>query len=115
MAIDKEQLPAGPVRFQFRSQATVGDRAGELVIEAESFKDLCKAVRLVNEVSPPVPSLEWRTLPDGTPICPKHGVPMKLRERQGDQWYSHNMGGRDDDLWCRGYPGKDSPGYGIEH
>jgi hypothetical protein len=52
------------------------------------------------------------TLPDGTPICPRHGVPMKLREKQGDQWWSHNVA-RDGEepCYCRGYPGKNSPGW----
>src|SRR4051812_47841936 len=35
---------------------------------------------------------EWQTLPDGTPICPKHHTPMRKRERQGDTWYSHSAG-----------------------
>jgi hypothetical protein len=59
---------------------------------------------------PPTPA-SWQTLPDGTPLCPKHRAPMKLREKQGDQWYSHNVGTKDAPVYCRGYHGKDSPGY----
>ena len=52
------------------------------------------------------------TLPDGTPICPRHGVPMKLREKQGDSWWSHNVAGEGEEpCYCRGYPGKTSPGW----
>lgn len=55
---------------------------------------------------------EWRTLPDGTPICPKHGTPMRLREKQGDSWYSHRVHGRGgEELFCKGYAGKESPGF----
>lgn len=57
---------------------------------------------------------EWAYTPDGLPICPKHGVPMKKREKQGDTWYSHvctdNHG---EEHYCRGYRGKDSPGYDV--
>lgn len=58
----------------------------------------------------------WQTLPDGTPICPRHHVPMRKRERQGDSWYSHNVGKGPDgkDLYCKGYHGKDSPGYEVD-
>lgn len=59
---------------------------------------------------------EWQTLPDGTPICPKHHTPMRLRERQGDKWWSHNVGKGADgkDIYCKGYHGKDSPGYEVD-
>ena len=59
---------------------------------------------------------EWQTLPDGTPICPKHHTPMRKRERQGDTWYSHSAGKGPDgkDIYCKGYHGKDSPGYEVE-
>lgn len=53
----------------------------------------------------------WQTLPDGTPICPKHGAPMRLREKQGDTWHSHRVEADGKELWCKGYAGKDSPGY----
>jgi hypothetical protein len=58
---------------------------------------------------------EWQTLPDGTPICPKHHTPMRKRERQGDTWYSHSAGKGTDgkDIYCKGYHGKDSPGYEV--
>jgi hypothetical protein len=55
---------------------------------------------------------EWQTLPDGTPICPKHHTPMRKRERQGDTWWSHNVAADGDaPVYCKGYVGKDSPGY----
>lgn len=50
--------------------------------------------------------------PEGLPICPRHEVVMKLREKQGDSWYSHMMKGpRGEELWCRGHAGPDSPGW----
>jgi CTP:molybdopterin cytidylyltransferase MocA len=59
---------------------------------------------------------EWQTLPDGTPICPKHHTPMRKRERQGDTWYSHSAGkdASGKDVYCKGYHGKDSPGYEVD-
>lgn len=59
----------------------------------------------------PAPA-QWQTLPDGTPLCPKHASPMKLRTKQGDEWWSHRVFGPEgEELWCKGYHGKDSPGY----
>lgn len=59
----------------------------------------------------PVTAQQWQTLPDGTPICPKHHAPMRQREKQGDSWWSHNVGTKDAPVYCKGYHGKDSPGY----
>lgn len=56
---------------------------------------------------------ENRTTPNGTPICPKHGVPMTKREKQGDVWYSHNTGTAEHPLYCRGRRGNDSPGWSV--
>jgi hypothetical protein len=61
--------------------------------------------------APPDEPREWQTLPDGTPICPRHNTPMRQRSKQGDTWYSHNVGTKDEPIYCRGYHGKDSPGY----
>jgi len=59
----------------------------------------------------PAQTQEWQRLPDGTPICPKHHAPMRQREKQGDSWWSHNVGTKDQPIYCKGYHGKDSPGY----
>lgn len=56
--------------------------------------------------------LSFPKLPDGTPICPKHREPMKLREKQGDTWYSHKVVAADgQEHYCRGHAGKNSPGW----
>lgn len=61
--------------------------------------------------APPEPVVFQQT-PDGKPICPKHRVPMREREKQGDRWHSHRVIASDGcELWCRGYSGPDSPGY----
>jgi hypothetical protein len=48
----------------------------------------------------------------GLPLCPRHHVVMREREKQGDSWYSHRVclaDGRE--FWCRGRPGADSAGW----
>jgi len=57
----------------------------------------------------------WPRTPEGVPICPKHGEVMGRREKQGDVWHSHSV--KDtlgQEHYCRGYPGKNSPGYNIQ-
>lgn len=50
--------------------------------------------------------------PDGSPICPKHGEVMRLREKQGDEWWSHRVTAPDgSEHYCRGHAGKSSPGW----
>lgn len=57
------------------------------------------------------PAQPLQETPEGLPICRKHGVPMRRREKQGDVWFSHNVGDEDAPCYCRGYAGKDSPGW----
>lgn len=61
------------------------------------------------------PSREPVLTAEGLPICPRHGVPMQQRTRQGDFWYSHKMvhPGTGETVYCRGYAGASSPGYDI--
>ena len=51
--------------------------------------------------------------PEGTPICPRHKVPMAEREKQGDRWYSHNVGTEENPIWCRGYETTNGPGWNV--
>lgn len=56
----------------------------------------------------------WPRTPEGLPICPKNGEVMTQREKQGDTWYSHRVTDEQGEvLYCRGYPGKSSPGWGV--
>jgi hypothetical protein len=63
-------------------------------------------------INPTAQQFQWT--PDGRPICPKHGVPMEKREKQGDAWYSHRIFDphTGEEKYCRGYPtGKENDGY----
>ena len=58
----------------------------------------------------------WQRTPTGDPLCPKHRVVMRQREKQGDTWYSHAVvhPQTGEELWCRGYDaGPSSPGWGV--
>jgi hypothetical protein len=111
--------PAAPtgspaLRFSFEVRAKIGEVEGPLTISGDRLQDVLKAVQLL----PQTPGLnlvevarDWRTLPDGTPICPKHSVPMRKREKQGDEWYSHSVEVNGKQCYCKGYAGKDSPGW----
>ena len=58
----------------------------------------------------------WQRTPTGEPLCPRHRVVMRQREKQGDTWYSHAVvhPQTGEELWCRGYDaGPSSPGWGV--
>ena len=57
---------------------------------------------------------EART-PEGWPICARHGLPLRPREKQGDTWYSHKVVHPEtgEELFCKGRPGNDSPGWDV--
>jgi len=59
---------------------------------------------------------QYRYTPEGNPICPRHNVPMRKREKQGDTWYSHTVTDpvTGESLYCRGYASKNSPGWNIQ-
>jgi hypothetical protein len=61
------------------------------------------------------PSREPVLTAEGLPICPRHGVPMQQRNRNGDLWFSHKMvhPTSGETVYCRGYAGVSSPGYDI--
>lgn len=62
------------------------------------------------------PNRELAYTAEGLPICPRHGVPMSKREKQGDTWYSHKITDPEtgQEVYCRGYASPSSPGYDIE-
>jgi hypothetical protein len=112
-AADRLQFPDrnGETR-KITLSTTVQHRGRTITITAtdmklDTFCDLLDAAGY----TAPAPA-QWHTLPDGTPLCPKHSTPMKLRNKQGDEWYSHRVFSPEgEELWCKGYHGKDSPGY----
>lgn len=53
-------------------------------------------------------------LPEGWKLCQKHGAPMRPRNKQNQDWHSHNVGTKENPLWCKGYRGSDSPGYDVD-
>lgn len=58
---------------------------------------------------------QWARTPTGEPICPKHHVVMRLRNKQNDEWWSHRVITRDgEELFCRGYRSPAGPGWEIE-
>ena len=57
--------------------------------------------------------LRWDLTAEGMPICPRHRVPMKKRERFGSEWYAHNAGTKEHPAWCRGFPSPHSLGYDV--
>ena len=61
------------------------------------------------------PSREPVLTAEGLPICPRHGVPMQQRNRNGDLWFSHKLVHPEtgETMYCRGYASASSPGYDI--
>ena len=56
----------------------------------------------------------WMRTPEGLPLCPKHGAVMRARLKQGDSWHSHSVITKSgEELYCRGFPGKSSPGWDV--
>jgi hypothetical protein len=64
--------------------------------------------------APAAPIAAPDDLPEGWKLCQKHHAPMRPRNKQNANWHSHNVGTKDNPLWCKGYRGSDSPGYEVE-
>jgi len=63
-----------------------------------------------------LPNGELPRTAEGLPICTRHAVPMRQREKQGDTWYSHSVTDptTGEIMYCKGRPGKDSPGWRVD-
>lgn len=95
-----------PAGFEVDFESPDGELAKLLPMLSKIEAQLSEAGYVANA------TLAFPQLPDGTPVCPKHREPMKLREKQGDQWHSHKVLAPDGtEHYCRGYAGKNSPGW----
>src|SRR6266850_443978 len=57
----------------------------------------------------------WQRSPTGEPICPRHKVVMRLRNKQNQEWWSHRVidPQTGEEQFCRGYPSKAGPGWDV--
>jgi len=115
----EETAPAAEVKARpITLQTTVEHRGRTFVIQAEGitldqFCDLLDRRGYAPPAEKPqiAPIAAPDDLPDGWKLCRKHGAPMRPRNKQGENWHSHNVGTAENPLWCKGYKGSDSPGY----
>lgn len=58
----------------------------------------------------------WQRTPAGEPICPKHQVVMRLRNKQNEEWWSHRVINQQtgEEIYCKGYKSPSSPGWEID-
>lgn len=102
--------------IKFTIKATIDGYTGDLTIEGEKL-DTIRAVlsKLPQHGVTPAASFEFPRTPEGDPICPKHGVVMRKREKQGDIWHSHGIVDQrtSEKMYCRGYASVSSPGYDV--
>lgn len=111
-----ETLPEPPTsapelpRIEIRTTIEHRGRSFTVVASGLTLDQFCDLLDK-RGYAPAQQTQEWQRLPDGTPICPRHHTPMRAREKQGDTWYSHNVGTKEQPVYCKGYHGKDSPGY----
>ena len=78
--------------------------------------EMCISWLLTNGYKSDPPSGDpWKRTPSGEPLCPRHGVAMSKRERQGDTWHSHRVMHPEtaEELYCRGYPNPSSKADGY--
>ena len=108
--MQSEKKAAGVVKVELA--ATMAGVPVTLTLELEAAK-LGAAIEVLKRQGYefPPPPLVWQHTAEGTPICPKHRVPMRLREKQGDSWWSHSVDLHGQKTFCRGYEGRLSPGY----
>jgi hypothetical protein len=99
---------------------TISPRGYVVEFETENgaeFRDLLKGLRPLETALNHAgyrPNGQIPKSPEGLPICQKHGEVMRLREKQGDEWFSHKVIDEHGEiLYCKGRPGADSPGWDI--
>jgi hypothetical protein len=106
-----------PILVRARLKGRLKTTPVELDTEPFDVRRLAALLGYLAELGwvPELPPVVYQTTPDGLPVCPRHGVPMRRREKQGDEWHSHKViDPHGQELYCRGYDGPDSPGYRVE-
>ena len=81
---------------------------------ALSRKTLDKLCDRLDALGAEPPPLAQAYSPEGSPICSRHHVSMREREKQGDSWWSHKVvDPAGQEHYCKGRAGKDSPGWDL--
>ncbi len=107
----------GPIQIRARFKGQLRGFTLDVQTEPFDYRRLDAVLGHLSDMgfAPDRPAVVWSTTPDGLPICPKHGAPMRRREKQGDEWHSHKLiNGHGEEVYCRGYDGPDSPGYRVD-
>ena len=84
-------------KYQY-SVFTNDNRKGQYVVRSnnfEEFKTLLKEIETLDPVENKEPAVE------DTAICTIHKVALKHFEKDGSEWWSHQM---NDGKWCNGRP-----------
>lgn len=114
--------PAAEMGFSFAFGVVVDGTPGTLTITAPTVRQITgklnevkaqaerKGTRIQMAAARPQDEF-FILLADGNAFCLRHNEGMTLREKQGDKWWSHNAGTEGEPCYCRGRPGKDSPGW----
>lgn len=112
--------PAPDLRL-IEIQTTVAHRGRAFTVIARGYTldELCDILEArkyaaVESAQPAAPLAAADDLPEGWKLCQKHRAPMRPRNKQNQNWHSHNVGTKENPCWCKGYRGADSPGYEVE-
>ena len=59
---------------------------------------------------------EWPKTPGGLPLCTKHNVEMRQRQKQGDSWFSHKIidPASGEERFCKGFRNPSNPSDGFD-
>ena len=82
----------------------------------EQMRDLINHLDRIATALERIAAGSYPKTPTGEPICPRHGVVLRKREKQGDTWYSHRVtDARTGEMkYCRGHnDAKNGPGWHI--
>lgn len=104
-AIDPDGFP---VHFSFADISIEQFEAKKAQMKAMGYTPPSQAPAAAAPVATP------DDLPEGWKLCQKHKAPMRPRNKQNQNWHSHNVGTKERPVWCKGYKGADSPGYDVE-
>ena len=109
----RANLPEVEPRAQPNESKTGGDQTGTPVSTDGEHRSCPKGETGIDQRAIPLTEIPTERTAEMTTEaaaaasvqCSKHNVPMKLRTKGGDQWYSHQL---PDGTWCKGAPGDQS-------
>ncbi len=88
--MERDDLPAGDMKYSFKAHVQAHGFAGDLIISSTTVNDLVKSIKLLERAG--ITPTNGNNCTQSTPVCPVHQRPMKPSRKPGSFYCSAKVG-----------------------